>query len=95
VPCDLYKAKNDLRDVNAGRSLRRTVATFAGWRRLLHASDFVLKTTHHFVVAVSFGDINALLKNLDGARYVALADEIAGFAENSRVALAFFGGCHG
>jgi len=82
-------------DVNAGRSLRDPVWSLAIFGRLLHASNFVLKTAHHFLVAVSFGDVNALLKNLDGARYVALAEKGSRLAENARVAFALFGRIHG
>ncbi len=60
----------------------------------LRALDFGLEALGHAGVALGGGKFHPLLKRFDGARYVAFAEEGSGFAEDTSVALAFFGGIH-
>jgi len=60
----------------------------------LCAIDFALEALSHPRVAERARQFAALLKYLDRARYVALAEKGPGFAEDARVALSFFGGIH-
>ncbi len=67
---------------------------FAGSRSGLRAIDLGLEARGHLRVAERRGQLDALLKHLDRARYVALAEQGPGFAEDASIALAFFGGIH-
>ena len=58
------------------------------------AIDLVLEALGHPRVAERAGQFDALLKYLDRARYVALAEKGPGFAEDARVTFAFLGRIH-
>lgn len=65
------------------------------FRRIaLRTLDFSLEALGHLRITLSIGQLHALLKHFDGARYVALAEEGSGFAEDACVGLAFFGRIH-
>ena len=60
----------------------------------LRALDFRLEALGHARVTLGGGNFHSLLKRFDGARYVAFAKKGPGLAEDTSVALAFFGGIH-
>jgi len=51
----------------------------------LHALDLALKAPLHRRIPLCASEFNALLKSLDRARYVALAEMSSGFAKDARV----------
>ena len=58
------------------------------------AHDFVAKAPRHRGIPEALRERLPLLKHLDRTRYVALAEERAGLAEKSRIALALLGRSH-
>ncbi len=60
----------------------------------MRAIDFALEAFGHFRIALRVRELHAFLKHFDRARYVALAQQGPGFAENARITLTFFGGIH-
>ena len=67
---------------------------FVVFRGRRGALDLALEALGHLHVALRVRKLHAFLKQFDGARYVALAEQGPGFAEDARVALTFFGGIH-
>jgi len=58
------------------------------------ALNFESEAARHSDVAKLLGEDASLFKNLDRARYPALAEQDSGLAKNSRVACTLFGRIH-
>ena len=70
--------------------LRKLKPRLARGRGFCGGHDFRRKSARHRAVAELLGQRLALLQDVYGARYVALAEKDSGFAKDARVALAFF-----
>ena len=82
-------------DVAGASSLTWSDALGRAWiELLLRGFDFGLETPGHPRVGEAVGELHALLKHFDRARYLALAEKGSGFAKDPRVRFAFFGRIH-